>query len=178
MRRYEVIAHALAVCSFISAPNACGDAHTRGASTVSGGLKLQSEKCTAVSAEQRDWMGVEWQPFLPYVRACEVKRANSVALYVISVWVDEYEAHLPKDDPATRFPKPLIVSKDAKTVGRLPIGFRRDPPRSSDVTFAKWSDGFPLQIWIKVDDPTVTGNSTVLLEWNAQSNSFGQSKTK
>lgn len=128
--------------------------------------------------EQRTWLGVEWQPFVPYVKSCEVKRASSAELYVISVWADDYEAQLPKDAPAVKFPKPLIVSKDGKTLGRLPLGFPRDPPRSSDVTFTKWSGGFPRQIRVGVDDPTVAGNSTLLLEWNTQSNSFVPSTTK
>jgi hypothetical protein len=70
------------------------------------------------------------------------------------------------------------MSKDGKILGRLPLGFPRDPPRSSDVTFTDWLDGFPQQIRVDVDDPTVSGNSTLLLDWHAQSRWYVQSLNK
>jgi hypothetical protein len=114
----------------------------------------------------------EWLDFAAFVKSCPVARAGSAVLYVISVAQDQYEAHLPKDAPVPRFPKPLIVAKDGKTLGRLPVGYPRDPPRSSEVTFTDWFQNFPRQIRVEIDDPAVTGNSTVLLYWHAQTHSY------
>lgn len=135
-------------------------------------LKLQPAKCTPITAEQRAWLPPDWQPFLSYTKTCQIRQANAPSLYLIAIWADDYEAHLPKNAEVAHLPKPLIVNKDGKTIGRLPVGFPRDPPRSADVTFTKFTAGFPHQIRIDIDDPTVTGNSTTYLHWNPQSNSF------
>lgn len=178
MRQYWMKIHALAVFSLLPGLNAYGNAQTSGAHVVPVSVKLDPARCISVTAQQRTWLGTEWQPFLTFVKACRVRRDDPANLFVISVWEDDYEAQLPKDAPAPKYPKPLIVTKDGKVLGRLPLGFPRDPPRSSDLTFTKWSDGFPHRIRLEIDDPTVIGNSRLLLEWDAQSNSFIQSGKK
>jgi hypothetical protein len=178
MRQYWIRSQPLAACCLILAMNSCSDAQTHGPGKVPASMKLEPGKCTAITAKQRGWLGVEWQPIISYTKSCEVKGGNSVALYVIAVWADDYEAHLAKDAPAVKLPKPVIMSKDGKVLGHLPLGFPRDPPRSSEVTFSRWLDGFPGRIQVEVDDPTVTGNSTLWLEWDERSSSFVPSRTK
>lgn len=168
----------LALCCLIAVSSACGSAQSHKPSVIAQGSKLRPDKCTLSTAEQRAWLGPDWQPFLSFVKSCPVARSGSTALYVISVWQDEYESQLPKDATVPRFPKPLILSKNGKILGRLPVGFPRDAPRSSDVTFSRWSEGLPRRIRVEIDDPAVMGNSIVMLEWDAQAKLYSPSPTK
>jgi hypothetical protein len=140
-------------------------------------VKIRASQCTPLTTQQREWLGPEWQRFLPFVRSCEVTWRKSAPLYVLSIWAEDFEATLPKDAPAERLPKPIIAANDGKVLGRLPIGFPLDPPRTTDVSFTKWLDGFPHRICIAVTDPTVLGNHSLVLTWSSQEHLFiGKSK--
>jgi hypothetical protein len=144
----------------------------------SSAVKLRVAQCIPVPPQQRAWLGEDWERFLPFVHSCEVKRQKSRPIFVLSVWAEQFEATLPKGAPAERLPKPLIASSDGKVLGRLPVGFPDDPPRSSEISFSNWVRGFPRKIRIVVNDPTVTGDRTLVLEWNPESGSYVSKKTK
>jgi hypothetical protein len=131
-------------------------------------VKVRTEACISVTAEQRRWLSQEWDRFLPFVHSCEVRRENSAPIYVLSIWVREFEATLPDGAAAQPTPKPIVASKDGKILAHLPEGFPEDPPRSSQISFSNWVDGFPRQIEIRVDDPAVLGNRTIHLDWDTE----------
>jgi hypothetical protein len=142
-------------------------------------IKLDLSVCQAASAEQQGWLGPEWSLYLKFVKSCDVKQSKTVVLYVISVWDDEYYASLPETEPAVKFPKPILMSPAGKTLGRLPLDFPRDPPRTLDLTFARWSAGFPHEIRMWLEDPTVLGNRSLpSLEWDSQTNTYKNSRPK
>ena len=99
-------------------------------------------------------------------------------LYILSVWAEELEATLPKGAPAETLPKPLIASQEGRVLGRLPVGFPDDPPRSSGISFSDWLHGIPRQIRVAVKDPTVVGDHTLILQWNPESKTYVRSKTE
>lgn len=141
-------------------------------------VKVHANRCVRLTPEQREWLGPEWERFLPFVRSCEVTWQKSPPLYVLTVWADQFEATLPKDAPAEKLPKPMIAAKDGKVLGRLPVGFPLDPPRTSDISFTNWSGGFPHRVRIAVADPTVLGDHTLVLDWDAQDHAFVSKKSK
>jgi hypothetical protein len=106
-------------------------------------VKVNASRCVKLPPEQQHWLGPEWQRFLPFVRSCSVTLRKSPPLYLLSVWADDFEANLPKDAPAEPLPKPLIVDHDGNILGRL-----------------------------AVTDPTVTGNHSIVLDWNPADHSF------
>jgi len=128
-------------------------------------VKVRVDRCVLLPPQQRPWLGQEWERFLPFVRSCEVKRGNSPPIYVLAISAEDFEATLPRDAPAERLPKPLVASSDGRVLGRLPIGFPDDPPRSSEVSFSDWVRGFPRQIQISVNDPTVLGDRVIVMDW-------------
>ena len=144
---------------------------------VENGVKVDAARCSAVTASQLAWLSTDWQPFAAFAKACAVKHGTA-QLFLISVWVDDYEAKLAKDAPAPKYPKPVIASVDGKILGRLPLVFPRDPPKSSEVTFGKWADGLPREIRVDVEDPALGGNRTLWLDWDVHANSFVQVKKK
>ncbi len=147
-------------------------------STIASPLvKIDPGTCRPLSAEKKIWLGPAWIPFQAFVKSCAVKDGRSTALYVVSVWADDYNAKLPEFDPAVKFPKPILVGPDGVVFGELPMNFPRDPPRTLTVTMARWSRGFPHEIRFWVEDPTVLGNHSLPpLEWDATSKTFRRSR--
>ena len=177
MRRYWFWGNALTGCLGVLMLSACGYAQTQNKRPATAGVKVRPDSCRRLTDTQRAWLGPEWQPFEAYAKSCEVKRSGSTALYLVSVWADDYEARLPAGAPAVKLPKPVLVSKDGTILGRLPVGFPRDPPRSTDVTFTKWAGDFPAQIRVDVEDPTVVGNHSLTVRWEPASKQFVELKT-
>src|SRR5579871_3934858 len=109
MCRFGTRVHGLAVCALVAAMAACGEAQMR----VENGVKVDAARCSAVTASQLAWLSTDWQPFAAFAKACAVKHGTA-QLFLISVWVDDYEAKLAKDAPAPKYPKPVIASVDGK----------------------------------------------------------------
>ena len=142
-------------------------------------VRLDPRACRPLPPAQRNWLGKDWLPFQNFVKSCEVTRGKATVLYVISIWVDEYYASLPPSLPAVKFPRPIVAGPDGKVLGSLPMNFPRDPPRTLDVTFVRWSDNFPQQIQFWVEDPTVLGNHSVPpIDWDAKRGRFLRRNTK
>jgi hypothetical protein len=135
-------------------------------------VRLRTEECIPVTTQQRLWLSPEWDRFLPFVRSCEVKHKNSAPIFLLSIWAREFEASLPNGAPAERLPKPILASAAGRILAHLPAGFPEDPPRSSQISFLNWVDGFPRQIRIAVSDPAVLGNRKVFLDWNPTSRTY------
>lgn len=142
-------------------------------------VKLNPQTCRPLPAEQMAWLGAEWTPYQAFTKFCEVKYGKSAALYLVSVWADDFYATKPASDPAVKFPKPILAGPDGMKFGELPMNFPRDPPRTLSVTFARWTGGFPHEIRLWVEDPTVVGDHSLRpLEWDATSQTFRTSKSK
>jgi hypothetical protein len=135
-------------------------------------VRVRTEACIPVTAQQRAWLSPEWDRFLPFVRSCEVKHKNSAPIFLLSIWAREFEASLPNGAPFERLPKPIVASVDGRILAHLPVGFPEDPPRSSQISFLDWVDGLPKQIRIGVSDPAVLGNRRVFLDWNPTSRTY------
>jgi hypothetical protein len=136
-------------------------------------VKVEPETCRGITAHQNAWLGPEWKPYLHFVKACEIKSGKITALYLLSVWGDDYYRSLPPSAPAPNLPKPVLVSPQGKILGRLPEIFPRDPPRTLDVTFARWVSNFPHEIRLHLEDPAVTGDRVLPpLVWDADSQTY------
>lgn len=161
----------LAVCGV-----ALGTLSTLGAQTV---VNVDARTCRALTKAQQGWLGPEWNSYRAFTKSCEVKSGKVAALFVVSVWADDYYAKQPATAAAVKFPKPILASPAGTKLGELPMDFPRDPPRTLDVTFARWVRGFPNEVRLSVEDPTVVGDHKLpALEWEAVSKTFQKSKAK
>jgi hypothetical protein len=157
---------------------ACASSQT-GPRASAQALELDPDSCRPLPRERQSWLGAEWKPYLPFVKSCEVRRGKTAALFVISVWANDYYASLPSSASAVDLPKPILASADGKTLGRLPEVFPRDPPRTLDVTFANWESDFPREIRLRLEDPSVTGDRNLPpLIWDPNTHTYNTRKKK
>lgn len=142
-------------------------------------VRLDPTECTAVPPDKAAWVPAEWNPYRAFVKICTVKWEKSPALYLLSIWADDFYKTLPPSAPAVKFPKPLLLSTDGKTLGELPRLFPRDPPTTLEPIFAKWSENFPHEIRLWLDDPAVLGDRYLPpLQWDEGSGKYVQLKRK
>jgi len=142
-------------------------------------VHLNLDSCVSLPSDKRSWLPKEWQPFKPFVKLCPVGMSNVPGLYVMSVWADDFYLSQPAGSPAVRFPKPVLFRPDGKGVGEFPVGFPRDPPRTLDPIFIKWSGNFPHEIKLWLQDPAVLGDRYLPpLVWNEKTGRFSQKAGK
>jgi hypothetical protein len=142
-------------------------------------VKVNLRTCRNLTDSQNGWLGPEWAPYKAFTKSCEVKQGKTTALYLISVWADDYYAKQPASAEAVKFPKPILAAPDGKPLGRLPMDFPVDPPRTLSVTFARWVSGFPHEVRLWVDDPTVVGDHSLpSLEWDPAAKTYQKSKSQ
>jgi len=167
MRAHRQVAWLGGVCLLLSL--ACA---RQALSEPRSSVRVRAAACTPLTAQERSWLGPEWDSFLPFVRSCTVRRKNSQTVFLLSVWAIDFEASLPKGAPAARLPKPVVVSTEGRILAHLPAGFPDDPPRSSQVSFFDWVDGFPRRIRVRIKDPAVFGNREAILSWDEASRTY------
>lgn len=143
-------------------------AQKKSPSIASGAVRLDPSKCKPATAEQRQWAGSDWSEFEMYEIACPLRpHAGQVVLYVLSV--DGYDVAKAVAPGATepKLPKAIIVTPKGTTIGTLPYAFPFAIPVSLDVTFTRWSHGFPQTVELFLEDPTVGGNRKLPpLKWD------------
>jgi hypothetical protein len=132
-------------------------------------VRLDPKQCVPISAGQRRWLSPEWDRFASFVSVCAARRGSArPPLFVVTLRVLDFDAALPQNAPAPHYPQPLLMLEDGTRVGSLPFLFPDDPPRTLHVSFGKWRNGFPEEIRLYVEDPTVTGSRYLPpLQWNA-----------
>jgi hypothetical protein len=140
-------------------------------------VRLDPKRCVAIETEKRQWLTPEWQRFLDFVNVCPVRQDSArPQLFIVTIRVLDFDATLPENAPAPKYPLPLIVLPDGTRVGSLPYPFPDDPPRTLRVSFRNWRDGFPSEIMLYLDDPTVTGSRSMpALKWNAARKQYSSS---
>ena len=135
-----------------------------------------------VPAKRRPWYKIEHA-----VRACPAYgRRHEFLWWIFSIDLEAepWEAmsdptlHPPNPDGFTRrgWPRPYIVDRNGRELGRLSDGFPTDgEPSHIDLYFSQWVNDFPRLVTIKVFIARVNGDYLAPpLQWNTKTQYYDQ----
>ena len=143
------------------------------ASTADRSVALNAKLCGAATEAQKSKLPDPWTPFRAGVLACPLKSGKSVVLYILSADGEAFAQTVKPGQVSPSLPAAWIVMPDGTHIGTLPFAFPYDPPVSLDVTFTKWSQGWPQELRLYLEDPSVSGNHRLPpMKWDPSSKTF------
>ena len=154
------------ICTAASAFYACS-------AQAEGWITLEASTCTPVDASTA--LPESWSKYRGSTRLCALTRQqNQIAkVSLLSVFVDDYYAGLPKDAPWESFPLPMLIDPSGRCLAQMPHLFPSDPPNQLVVRAGGWKQGTPTLLRLDVLSPAVGGNySLPSLKWDAQSKRY------
>ena len=144
-----------------------------GSAQAAGWVTLDASTCKPVDDSQA--LPEAWSKYRSSTRICGLThQQNQIAkVSLLSVFVDDYYAGLPKDAPWESFPLPTLVDASGQCLARLPQLFPSDPPNRLVIRAGGWKQGMPTLLRLDVLSPAVGGNySLPSLKWDTPSQSY------
>ena len=130
---------------------------------------LDPDACTPLEPDDQARLPASWKPYLNFARRCELTAPGArpqVAL--ISIFTRAYYEGKPDNAPWEKFPTPLLVDREFRSLGGLSQLFPWDQPAMLELKHGRWKEGVPQEIRVHVDNPAVSGPYDLpTLRWNA-----------
>lgn len=126
-----------------------------------GVKKLSLDECISLTQSAfKPALAAEWNDYLPYTKVCPLRktRATDVAVFLVSVFIEDYYKAKPDEKVWKKFPFPLLVSAEERCLARLPTHFPYDQPVDLTLRFGHWRNNIPTEIIVDVKNPTVGGD--------------------
>jgi hypothetical protein len=131
---------------------------------------LSDKTCVSIAASPvKITLPLQWQPYMSSVRVCPLTRmANDrPAIFLVSVFIEDYYRDKPMDAEWDKFPKPVFFNAAGQCVARLPDLFPTEPPRDLEISYGHWQGNIPGEIRTHVSNPAVGGDFELpVLKWN------------
>jgi hypothetical protein len=135
---------------------------------------IQPGPCTPASVDALQVLSEDWAPFRRYVVECIAQQPGEApAIRIIAVNVDAYYAAVQPADTTARIPRPLLVDRVMKIVGRLGANYPSDGPADTVVRFSDWREGWPWLVTTRIESVSVSRSRALPpLRWNGPAHRY------